>query len=129
MDEINFGEWLSRQRKILGMTQQQLAEQINCAAITVRKLEAQERRPSVQILEQLCRVFNILPGECQAFFRFARGYGQQDAVSIMEDHPWRNSASPAEVNLPPIPSLFWETFTSSYQQVLITWIQSVDPTT
>lgn len=125
MNGISFGEWLSRQRKILGMTQQQLAEQINCAAITVRKIEAQERRPSVQLLEHMSRVLNIPPGEYQAFLRFARGYGQSDAMSIPETHPWLPSVIPSDANLAPVPSLYWETLTSSYQQVSITWIFAI----
>jgi transcriptional regulator with XRE-family HTH domain len=32
--DVSFGEWLKRRRQGLGLTQQQLAAQINCATIT-----------------------------------------------------------------------------------------------
>lgn len=88
MNDINFGEWLSKQRKYLGMTQQQLAERINCATITVRKIEAQQRHPSVQIAEQMSRVFNIPGREHDGFIRFARGYEHSDPIYITQAKPW-----------------------------------------
>jgi len=57
--EVSFGEWLKRQRTAAGLTQKQLAEQVNCSMITLRKIEAEERRPSAQIVEQLAEIFNI----------------------------------------------------------------------
>ncbi len=55
----SFGEWLKRQRKAAGLTQEQLAEQVSCSTITLRKIEAEERRPSAQIAELLAEIFNI----------------------------------------------------------------------
>lgn len=76
MIDLTFGRWLSRQRKLLGLTQKQIAQQMSCAAITVRKIEAEQRRPSVQIVEQLSRILDIPSADYDAFLRFARGYGQ-----------------------------------------------------
>jgi len=88
MQEISFGEWLCRQRKMLGLTQQQLAAQLNCATITVRKIEAEQRRPSVQMVEQLAQILNIPPKEHDDFLRFARGYEQPVAFTAIEPYPW-----------------------------------------
>ena len=99
MTEVSFGEWLKRQRNGRGLTQEQLAHQIGCAAITVRKIEAEERRPSVQIIERLAEILNIPPNEQKRFLRYARGelkYAMQDSI---EETPWHATAS-TRTNLP-----------------------------
>jgi transcriptional regulator with XRE-family HTH domain len=50
-----------------------LARQVGCSAITLRKLEAEERRPSKQIAERLADVLRVPPDDRLAFLRFARG--------------------------------------------------------
>src|SRR5260221_57557 len=69
----SFGDWLRRQRRALDLTQADLARQVGCSAITLRKLEAEERRPSKQIAERLAEVLHIAPTERADFLRFARG--------------------------------------------------------
>ncbi len=46
---------------------------MGCSAITLRKLEAEERRPSKQIAERLAEVLTVPAGERADFLRFARG--------------------------------------------------------
>src|SRR5258706_11595367 len=69
----SFGDWLRQRRRALDLTQEELAQQVGCSAITLRKLEAEERRPSKQIAERLAEVLNVAPYEHEAFLRFARG--------------------------------------------------------
>src|SRR6185503_19347519 len=57
--EVSFGEWLRRQRKAAGWTQMQLALQISCSTSALIKIEAEERRPSAQIVERLAEIFNV----------------------------------------------------------------------
>jgi transcriptional regulator with XRE-family HTH domain len=57
--EVSFGDWLKRQRKAVGWTQDQLALQISCSTSALKKLEAEERRPSTQIVERLAEIFDI----------------------------------------------------------------------
>ncbi|MEP7355672.1 MAG: tetratricopeptide repeat protein [Anaerolineales bacterium] len=64
---------LSQQRRVLGLTQKELAYQVGCSAITLRKLEAEDRKPSRQIADRLAEVLLIPPSERAAFLRFARG--------------------------------------------------------
>ena len=45
-DERSFGHWLSHRRKVLHLTQGELARRIGCATVTVQKIEADQRRPS-----------------------------------------------------------------------------------
>ncbi len=87
MEELSFGQWLSRHRKLLGMTQKQLAERVNCAAITIRKIEAEQRRPSLQVVGQLAQLLNIPSGELNSFLLFARGSAQQPPSVSEPDFP------------------------------------------
>lgn len=86
--EVSFGEWLKRQRSGRGLTQKQLAHQIGCAAITLRKIESEERRPSEQIVERLAEIFNIPKDEQTKFLRYARGDWQAAPTVGIENAPW-----------------------------------------
>ena len=88
--EVSFGEWLRRQRKAQGLTQDQLALQISCSTSALKKIEAEERRPSAQIVERLAEIFNIPQDERTAFLRFARG-DWRAAPAAAENAPWRFS--------------------------------------
>ncbi|MEP7135675.1 MAG: tetratricopeptide repeat protein [Chloroflexota bacterium] len=88
MVEVAFGEWLKRQRSGRGLTQEQLAHQIGCAAITLRKIESEERRPSEQIVERLAEIFNIPKDEQTKFLRYARGDWQAAPTDGIENTPW-----------------------------------------
>lgn len=73
MTDLTFGEWLKRQRMGRGFTREQLADQIGCAVITLRKIEAEERRPSEQIVTRIAELFNIPAAEHATLLKFARG--------------------------------------------------------
>ncbi len=49
----SFGYWVRRQRLALDMTQADLAHRVNCATVTIAKIERDERRPSRQIANLL----------------------------------------------------------------------------
>ena len=71
-DQVSFGQWLKQRRKALDLTQETLAARIGCAAVTLRKVEADERRPSYQIAQNLADELAVAPEERAAFIRFAR---------------------------------------------------------
>ena len=56
------GELSEQRRKALDLTQADLADQVGCSTVTVRKIEADERRPSKQISERLADVLAISQG-------------------------------------------------------------------
>jgi predicted ATPase/DNA-binding XRE family transcriptional regulator len=87
VNEIPFGEWLKRQRKAGGLTQEQLADKVGCSAIAIRKFEAEERRPSEQIANRLAQIFEIPEKEQAAFLRFARG-NWSSTPEIKTASPW-----------------------------------------
>src|SRR5512147_2884020 len=67
-----FGDWLKERRKALDLTQRDLAEQVGCAEVTIRKIEGDVCRPSKQIAERMADVLAIAPDEHAAFVSFAR---------------------------------------------------------
>lgn len=73
MDDVSFGEWLKRARKAKGLTQDQLALKVNCSLSTLRKIESEERRASVQLVDLFAEVFNIHLDQRKSFLQFARG--------------------------------------------------------
>jgi predicted ATPase/transcriptional regulator with XRE-family HTH domain len=98
--EVSFGEWLKRQRKAAGLTQEQLALQINCSTSALRKFEAEERHPSVQVSERLIAIFKIPQNERTSFLRFARGDWKSAPGRAIEDAPWHASTKSPRSNLP-----------------------------
>lgn len=100
MYELSFGEWLSRRRKAFGLTQNDLAQKINCALVTVRKIEAEQRRPSVQIAEKISQILEIPSVEQSAFLRFARGDWRSNSTMEMIPSPWKSIAPSIPFQMP-----------------------------
>ncbi len=96
--KMSFGQWLKQRRKVLDLTREDLAGRIGCAVVTLRKIEADERRPSKQIAELLAEFLNIPSHERAAFVRFAR------AEAVESDAPWGTPFHPP-TNLPTQPTL------------------------
>lgn len=89
MDTTNsFGYWVRRRRKVLDLTQEELARQVGCATVTLRKIEADERRPSLKMAERLADCLKLPEAECARFVATAVGK--------------RTTAA-----LPPLPGLGW----------------------
>lgn len=100
MEFHSFGDWLKRKRKRLDLTQAELANQVGCSAAAIRKLEAEERRPSAQIAERLAEILDIPQTERANFLRFARGELRSAPAEAREDFPWQISSKSPHSNLP-----------------------------
>ena len=100
LQQYSFGGWLKRSRKALDLTQAGLARQVSCSAAAIRKIEAEERRPSAQIVERLAEIFNIPQDERTTFLRFARGDWRAAPTGTNEDSPWRATTKSIRSNLP-----------------------------
>jgi predicted ATPase/DNA-binding XRE family transcriptional regulator len=104
MAKPHCGQWIKRQRKILDLTQAELARQIGCATDTLRKIEAGKLRPSRQLTLCLARYLNIPPREHAAFIRFVRAelcvplLPQPDQFD--EQAPWRVLQPPTNLPTP-----------------------------
>ncbi len=70
--EATFGQIVRERRLALGLTQAELARRVNCATVTIRKIEYDSLRPSVQVAERLALSLNIPEDEQLAFVRLAR---------------------------------------------------------
>jgi transcriptional regulator with XRE-family HTH domain len=68
----NFGRIVKTQRHRLGLTQDELAEQASCATITIRRIESNTLRPSLQLAEKLAEVLAVPPDEKETFINLAR---------------------------------------------------------
>ncbi len=63
--DVSFGRWLQQRRKALDLTRDTLSQCAACSAATIRKIEAEERRPSKEIAERLAECLAIAPDERQ----------------------------------------------------------------
>ena len=98
----SFGYWVRRRRKALDLTQEDLAQRVGCAAVTLRKIEADERRPSFQMARRLAHCLALPDGECAGFI--AAAVGERSTTRLT----WSNGTIPRQTlgNLPaPITSL------------------------
>ena len=78
----SFGYWLRRRRKALDFTQESLGKQVSCSGFTIRKIEADERRPSRRLAERLADALAIADDERQDFFAAARAIHTTDRLRI-----------------------------------------------
>lgn len=68
----SFGYWLRRRRKALDLTQDALAQKVSCSQASIKKIEAEERRPSRGLAQRLAEQLAIPAQERAAFLQAAR---------------------------------------------------------
>ena len=67
-EEIHsFGDWLRQQRKARDWSQSALAQRVGCTAAMIRKIEADERKPSRQLAALLANALDV-PDEIRPLF-------------------------------------------------------------
>lgn len=72
-DIVSFGYWLQQRRLALGFTRPALAQRVHCSPDTIKKIERDERRPSLQMAELLAEHLLIPERDRQRFIGMARG--------------------------------------------------------
>jgi predicted ATPase/transcriptional regulator with XRE-family HTH domain len=110
-DNPSFGYWLRRRRKALDLTQARLAQLVGCAVATIKKLEADERRPSLPMAERLADCLAVPAEERAAFLRVARaevslhrqGLAPPDDVSISEARASAAALAPHHTHVSNLP--------------------------
>lgn len=70
---LTFGQWLRRWRQALDLTREELAGRVGCVAVTLRKIESDERHPSEQMAGRLADELGIAPELRSTFVDCARG--------------------------------------------------------
>src|SRR5262245_51586910 len=74
MSELfSFGAWVRQRRRALDLTRDELAARVGCAAVTIRHIETDERRPSKQLAARLADCLQLSADERPAFLQAARG--------------------------------------------------------
>ena len=68
----NFGVWLKARRHALDLTQKDLAKRLNCAEITVRKIEANQLRPSKVLARILLQKLGVPRAQHPDLIQLAR---------------------------------------------------------
>ncbi len=91
MPDISFGYWLKERRKILDLTQLELAQQVGCAVITLQKIESGKRCPSKQMAERLADQLGITSAERPLFVQFARMSSRANSPSFAAQSIYRFS--------------------------------------
>ena len=89
---LTFGGWVKLRRRTLGLTQKELARQVGYAMVTLRKVEADELRPSAQMARKLAEGLQLAPEDQAQFVRFARDEAHWDDITL-----------PGHVAPPPMP--------------------------
>jgi tetratricopeptide (TPR) repeat protein/transcriptional regulator with XRE-family HTH domain len=102
----SFGYWLRRRRKALDLTQEALAQRVYCSGFTIRKIEADERRPSRRLAERLAESLAIPETERRDFLDAARALHPTDRLPL-EPLPVGSEApaTPSEAANPSSPGL------------------------
>ena len=101
----SFGYWLRRRRRALDLTQEALAKRVSCSGFSIRKIEADERRPSRPLAERLAETLAIPDDERRDFLDAARairrgGGLRVDAAPLDGDAP-PGGDSPVDRDSPP----------------------------
>jgi transcriptional regulator with XRE-family HTH domain len=98
--EMSFGRWLRARRRTLDLTQDDLARQVGCSVVTIRKIEADERRPSRQIAERLVDCLQIAADQRPAIITLARAEPYFEAVPVVAPERPLGAPSRPPSNLP-----------------------------
>jgi predicted ATPase/class 3 adenylate cyclase/DNA-binding XRE family transcriptional regulator len=80
VEGYSFGEWLRQRRSALLLSREDLAHQVGCAVVTLRKIEADERRPSQAIAERLADLLELSGDDRMVFIQVARGLATADRL-------------------------------------------------
>jgi transcriptional regulator with XRE-family HTH domain len=103
-NSTSFGYWLSRQRKALDLTQHALADLVGYSVATIKKIEADERRPSRQMAERLADYLSIPDDQRAIFIECARGLRPMDHIPLArEPAPAPSAGMPSNLPIPLTP--------------------------
>ena len=77
-----FGYWLRRRRRALDLTQEALAIRVSCSPAAIKKIEADERRPSKGLAERLAQHLALPANEWAMFLEAARAPRPVDGLEL-----------------------------------------------
>ena len=77
-----FGYWLRRRRRALDLTQEALAIKVSCSPAAIKKIEADERRPSKGLAQRLAQHLALPANEQMTFLEAARAPRRVDGLEL-----------------------------------------------
>ena len=92
--EVSFGACVTRRRKALDLTLEELAGQIGCSVSGLRKIESDERRPSRQMAELLADHLRVPPEQRPTFLQVARGQRRVERLAAVRWSTWARPLPP-----------------------------------
>lgn len=84
---VSFGAWVRARRRQLDLTQAGLGQRAGCSEAAIRKIEAEERKPSRQLAELLAAALQIPSEQRDAFLQSARGVQVEELRLEASPHP------------------------------------------
>jgi predicted ATPase/class 3 adenylate cyclase len=81
-DHASFGYWVRRRRRALDLTQEALARGVGCSVMMIRRIEADERRPSLQMAARLAEQLGAAEQKA-LFIQVARGNQRVERLSAL----------------------------------------------
>ena len=100
----SLGEWIKQRRKHLRLTQREIAEQCFCSVATIKKIESDQRRPSLDLADLLSQALQLSPELHPVFLECARGQRPVDALTTEQTGPAANTPAPQSTRRPtPLP--------------------------
>jgi predicted ATPase/DNA-binding XRE family transcriptional regulator len=72
-EKTSFGVWLRKQRRALDLSRQAFADEVGCAEVTLRRIEAGTLKPSKELASLLVEKLGIPEAERTQWISFARG--------------------------------------------------------
>ena len=102
-ENFSLGYWIKRQRRAHDMTQEQLARLAGVATVTLRKIEADDRRPSLQLVQRLADIFRLDEDERERLLHVARADLAPDHLAVATQ-PIDTSSDASPLHTPPLPT-------------------------
>src|SRR5512147_2401805 len=81
-EAASFGYWVKRRRKSLDLTREGLANLVGCSPVTIKKIESDERQPSLQLARLLAEQLQIPSEQQNQFISSARRERSIDRTSL-----------------------------------------------
>ena len=102
-ESLLFGAWLKQRRRVLDLTQAELARQSTCATESIRKIEAGALKPSRGLALHIALALHVPAAEHEPFVTFARSSQQMAPADAFRAHPHQ---APSPTSAPPAAPLY-----------------------